>query len=397
MAQRSVAFGILVAAFLAALPAAPALARATKFASSSSASASTEHRHAAELRRLDRALTELHAKRDGPPGIAVVVQRGRRLTLRSAGVADVRSDAPLGGEDHMRLASVSKAFSGAAALSLVARHRLSLDDTLGKWLPTAPPSWSAITLAELLHHTSGIPDFGPTPAFQEALRRSLLSAPPPAQLYSYVAGEGPTFTPGTQYHYSNTDNVLVGLMIEAATGHSYESELQTLVFAPLGLTRTTLPRGAAMPTPLIHGYQVAPPEPAEDVSELFAAGWSWAAGGIVSTPLETNTFVRAYVRGALTDSATHAAQFSFVPGNSEPPGPGTNSAGLALFRYRTPCGTVFGHTGNTPGYTQFMAATADGSRSVVVSVNAQITPRESPARFDELRRIYGLAVCAALT
>jgi D-alanyl-D-alanine carboxypeptidase len=73
-----------------------------------------------------------------------------------------------------------------------------------------------------------------------------------------------------------------------------------------------------------------------------------------------------------------------------------NSAGLALFRYETTCGTVYGHTGNTAGYTQFIAATADGRRSVVVSINGQITPERDEERFAELRRIYELAVCAAL-
>ena len=91
----------------------------------------------------------------------------------------------------------------------------------------------------------------------------------------------------------------------------------------------------------------------------------------------------------------HRAQFTFRPGDSDPPGPGRNSVGLGIFRYPTRCGTVYGHTGNTSGYTQFAAATRDGSRSVVVSVNSQITPATNPDRFPELRRIYTLAVCAA--
>ena len=69
---------------------------------------------------------------------------------------------------------------------------------------------------------------------------------------------------------------------------------------------------------------------------------------------------------------------------------------MALFRYQTRCGVVFGHTGNTPGYTQFVASTRDGRRSTVVSVNAQITPSSNPKRFADLREIDTLAVCAAL-
>ena len=67
-----------------------------------------------------------------------------------------------------------------------------------------------------------------------------------------------------------------------------------------------------------------------------------------------------------------------------------------MFRYVTRCGTVYGHTGNTAGFTQFVAATRDGKRSTTVSVNAQITPKSDPARFADLRRLFTLAVCAAL-
>jgi D-alanyl-D-alanine carboxypeptidase len=189
----------------------------------------------------------------------------------------------------------------------------------------------------------------------------------------------------------------VGLMAAAATGKSYVRELRQRVLGPLRLHHTSLPRGAALPAPYIHGYDVAPPQPPTDVSHLFAAGWAWASGGIVSTPRDANTFIRAYVRGATTSPSARRAQFTFRAGSSEPPGPGKNSAGLAIFRYQTRCGTVYGHTGSiTAGYTQFVAASKNGKRSVVVSVNAQITPDNHPARFRELRQIDTLAVCAAL-
>jgi D-alanyl-D-alanine carboxypeptidase len=136
----------------------------------------------------------------------------------------------------------------------------------------------------------------------------------------------------------------------------------------------------------------------EDYSEIVAAGWSWASGGIVSTPSDLNEFIRGYVGGELFDRRTRAQQRRVLEGgSSEPPGPGYNSAGLAVFRYQTKCGTVWGHTGNTPGYTQFMAASPDGSRSVVASVNEQLTPiAGAPGAFDALRRAEGKAVCAAL-
>jgi D-alanyl-D-alanine carboxypeptidase len=351
---------------------------------------------AAADKALDAAIDRLVAQSNGPPGIAVVVQRDATPVLHSAGTSVEGSTTPIQLDDHLRLASVAKAFSGATALSVVASGELSLDDTIGQKLPTLPAAWADVTLGELLHHTSGIPDFSQTKAFAQAVSASLLVPPPHSELLSYVATDSLLFEPGTKYAYSNSDNIAAALMIEAATGHTYEEELATRVLQPLGLTETSLPDDAALPAPFAHGYDLSTPGSAEDVSSLFAAGWSWASGGVVATPADANRFVRGYVTGTTTNPATHSAQFTFVKGSSEPPGPGTNRAGLAVFQYKTPCGTVYGHTGNTPGYTQFIAATNDGGRSVSVSVNAQITPKSNAKRFRELRAVYGLAVCAAL-
>jgi D-alanyl-D-alanine carboxypeptidase len=296
----------------------------------------------------------------------------------------------------MRLASVAKAFSGAAALSLVGDGSLSLDDTVGAKLPDQPAAWADVTVAQLLQHTSGVPDFSQSKEFQQAVVASLDVAPPPAQLLSYVASEPLEFTPGTEYRYSNSDNVLVGLIVQAVSGSPYEDLLAARVYGPLRLANTSLPAGVDIPSPFVHGYAIDPPAAPEDVTQAFAAGWAWASGGIVSTPQDANRFVRGYASGKTTTAKAQAAQYRFRPGSSQPPGPGTNSAGLALFRYQTRCGVVFGHTGNTAGFTQFIASTRDGRRSTVVSVNAQITPSSNEKRFAELRTIYTLAVCAAL-
>jgi D-alanyl-D-alanine carboxypeptidase len=346
---------------------------------------------------LDQAIARLVATHGGPPGVAVVVDRRGRVELHSGGVADLATGAGARLDDRMRVASVAKAFSGATALSLVARGRLSLDATIGERLPMLPRAWWPVTLAQLLGHTSGIPDFSASPAFLDAVRASLEKAPQPVDLLRFVFDRGLEFRPGTKYEYSNSDNIVVGLMVEAATGRSYPSVLDDRVADALGLSRTTLPDGPSLRAPFIHGYEFDPPATYTDVSQLVAAGWSWASGGVVSTPRDLDRFIRAYVRGRFTDQASRTRQFTFVPGgSSEPPGPGTNSAGLALFRYETRCGTVYGHTGNTSGYTQFAAATRDGSRSVTVSLNAQITPKTDPALFLQVRQLFELATCAAL-
>jgi D-alanyl-D-alanine carboxypeptidase len=241
---------------------------------------------------------------------------------------------------------------------------------------------------------SGNPDL-----FDDALA-SPAQAPPPEDLLRYayeLNHKKPLFTPGTQYKYSNTDNIAVGLMVEDATGRSYEGQLQDQVYGPLGLRRTALPVGPNLGKPFIHGYDLSE-QPPEDVSESFAAGWLWAAGGIVSTPADLNTFIRGYVKGRLYDLGTRAQQRKVVEGGtSDPLGPGKNSAGLGIFRYQTRCGTVWGHTGNIFGFTQFMAASPDGKRSATVSINAQITPPVGdPDAFAAFRRAEVRAVCAAL-
>jgi D-alanyl-D-alanine carboxypeptidase len=348
---------------------------------------------------LDRALKDLVAMRGGPPGVIAVVQRGENREVHAFGVRNIKSDLPMRVDARMRLASTSKAFSGAVALSLVSKKVLSLDDTLGERLRGLPDAWSGITLRQLLNHTSGLPNFTEDPDFLAALGASPKDPPPPRRLLTYVEEDPLNFQPGTDYEYSNSDNVAVALMVEAATGRSYEEQLQKQVFGPLGLRNTGLPRGANLKAPFIHGYDNDPSKrPPQDLSEVLASGWVWASGGMVSTPADFNTFVRGYVGGELFDLRTRFKQRRVVEGgSSDPPGPGKNSAGLGIFRYETRCGTVWGHTGNYPGYTQFMAASANGNRSVTVSVNEQLSPVQgAPNVFDALRRAEGLAVCAAL-
>lgn len=349
--------------------------------------------------KLQGELNALVRMPSGPPGAIAIVQRGGRETVYSAGVAELGTSTPVTAADHMRIASTSKAFSGAVALALVARHRLSLDDTIARLLPSLPKAWGEVTLRELLDHTSGLEDFSDDPAFLDYLVKNLHATPSPTFILHFIADTKPRFTPGTAYRYSNTDNFVIALMAEAATRRSYTQLLARYVLRPLALGGTSLPSSFAMPSPYLHGYDLNPP-PAEDVSELVSAAYAWASGGIVSTPADLTRFIRAYAAGRLFSPAVRAAQLEFVPGNSEPIGPGINSAGLGIFRYRTPCGTVYGHTGNTSGYTQFMAAGTDGRASVTVSISEQATNKSKTEAlrnvFARLRALESDAVCLAL-
>lgn len=340
-------------------------------------------------RRLDRAMERLVSRENGPPGAISVVQRGGQLTVHRAGEAQVGTGAAPRKRMHMRIASTAKAFSGYVALSLVSEGKLALDDTIGEIRPDLPAAWHGATLRALLQHTAGIPDFTGSPDFAAAVAANPLDPPPPEQLLSFVADRPLEPSAGT-YKYSNSDNVIVGLMVESVLGSAYTKEIQQYVTVPLDLGRTYLYSAPSVAEPTIRGYDVGDGTgPPEDVTNLVDfGGWAWASGGVVSTPANLNRFIRAYVSGvARLDPG------DFIQGaHSEPRGPGRNAAGLAVFRYETDCGTVYGHTGSILGYTQFMAATANGRRSVTFSINAQYADDLLPA----LRRAEERAVCAAL-
>ncbi len=341
-----------------------------------------------------RGLQGLVAAPGGPPGAIATLYRGGKLTTLATGRADVnRRGAPRAG-DHMRIASVAKAFSGAVALNLVRAGKLSLDDTIARVLPTMPGAWGRVTLRELLNHTSGLPDYTKSKGFAKHVARDPRGFVSPATIIGWVRRDPLVFRPGSRYEYSNTDNIVVGLMVESATGRTYASELRRIVFRPAHLSRSSLPTKVAMPSPFIHGYETEAGAEPQDVSEALSPSGAWASGGIVSTPANLNAFIRADLGLRFFDRAEQAQQMRWWPGGeSSPPGPGRNSAGLALFRYRTRCGTVYGHTGNFPGYTQFAAATADGSRAVTTTLNI---PAPTGRLLARLRAVQTAAVCDLL-
>ncbi|WP_329625280.1 beta-lactamase family protein [Streptomyces sp. NBC_01255] len=347
---------------------------------------------------LQKQLNDLVRTAGGPPGVIALLRQGDRTKAYRAGVADTSTGRPPRPSDHMRIASVAKAFSGAVALRLVDRHKLDLDDTIGELLPSQPAAWHQVSLRQLLSHTSGLPDFSTAPAFLDILREDPRHQFDSRRLLDFIADKELLFPPGSKYEYSNSDNIAVALMAEAVTGQRYERLLDELVYRPLDLRRTSLPEGYRLPKPYLHGYDVTPPAPPEDISEVLGASGVWASGGIVSTPKDLNAFVRAWAggRGFLKEE-TRRQQRTFIPGAaSEPAGPGVNAGGLAIFRYTTRCGTVYGHTGNFPGYTQLAVGTADGKRALTFSINTQTSKSVKPDLLAKVRAVQEDFVCALL-
>lgn len=357
--------------------------------------------HAGDEARPDRALQrgiqKLVDTAGGPPGVIAVLRRGDRSEVYRAGVADVRTGSAPRATDHMRLASVSKAYSGAVALRLVDQGRLKLDTTIGERLPALPAAWCKVTLRQLLNHTSGLPDFTESTEFRRILGTDPHHVFDSRKLLDFVADEPLVFPAGARYQYSNSDNIAAALMAEAATGRRYEDLLKQLVHQPLNLRQTSLPQGFRLPRPYRHGYAVDAPAPPVDVTELFGSSGVWASGAVVATPDDLTAFIRGYAGGGLLSPRTRKQQLTFVPGGaSEPAGPGVNAAGLAIFRYTTRCGVLYGHTGNTAGYTQLAAATADGRRSLTFSITTQVSKSIKPALLARVRAVQEDFACALL-
>ncbi|MEU6955729.1 serine hydrolase domain-containing protein [Streptomyces sp. NPDC045714] len=346
-----------------------------------------------ELRRGLQAIVDTPG---GPPGAIAVLTAGGRSEVYRAGTSQLGTGRPPRTTDHMRIASTAKAFSGSVALQLAERGALRLDDTLGRQLPRLPAAWHRVTLRQLLNHTSGLPDYTEAPTFIAELTADPRRRFDSRRLLDYVAGDPLRFEPGSAYRYSNSDNIAVALMAEAATGQRYEKLLAELVYRPLGLRDTSLPQGYRLPDPYLHGYAVEPPDAPEDVSTVLGASGVWASGGIVSTPRDLGAFIRGYAGGLGLGPEVRRQQLSFVEGSSEPAGPGRNRAGLAVFSYTTRCGTVYGHTGNFPGYTQFAAGTKDGKRSLTVSLTSQVNSSTNPRLLATLRELQKDFVCRLL-
>jgi D-alanyl-D-alanine carboxypeptidase len=343
---------------------------------------------------VQRGLEQLVEAPGGPPGAIATIYRNGKLTVLRAGRADVRRKGAPKATDHMRIASVAKAFNGAVALNLIGAGRFGLDDTIGQRFAGMPPAWGTVTVRQMLNHTSGLPDYTQSKGFAKQAEKDPRGYVSPQKIISWVSHDPLEFAPGSKYEYSNTDNIVVGLLATMTTREPYAEVLKQIVFDPAKLSQTSFPTQVALPTPFIHGYLVSPGEKPEDASTLLSPSGAWASGAVVSTPKDLNTFIRSYLGLKFFDRAQQTQQMQFVPGGeSSPPGPGKNSAGLALFRYKTRCGTVYGHTGNFPGYVQWAAATEDGSRAVTTSLNI---PAPSGKLLAQLRNLQTTAVCALL-
>lgn len=334
----------------------------------------------------------------GVPAAAVVITTPRHTENLSDGYANIERKFPrMRLRERWRVGGVSKAYTAAVVFRLVEGGVLGLGDTVAEWLPGLLPAGGAITVEQLLGQTSGLVDYTTTDAFIAAITPSTKVDLPPQTLVGFVAGLPLLFAPGSAYAYSNTNAIVLGLIVEAATGTSFANELATQVTDPLHLQRTALPDVPDLVRPRTRGYDfpVRGAGNPRDVTRAYSPSLAWTTGSVVSTALELGRFLRARMAGRIFGpSLVETSIATLRPGDSTPKGPGRNSVGLGIFEYRIAgCGTLYGHTGEYPGYRAYAATTRSGQRSVVVLVNVTNLSTEQEQRLDELWR---LASCRAL-
>jgi len=300
--------------------------------------------------------------RSGTPGALVYVRTPTATRAGVAGWADRDAHVSMRAADRYRIASVTKAFVSVVILQLEAEGKLDIDDPVEKWLPGLVPNGSAISLRRLMNHTSGLFDYTEDHPFADAVFATPSRQWAPRELLAVAFAHPPNFAPGTNWSYSNTNYVVLGLVAEAATGKPLGQSLQERIFTPLGLTSTSFPLTIELGPDFVHGYvRLATGAALTDVAPLLSPSWGWAAGAIVSNAPDVTLFYRALLTGKLVP----LAQLKEME-QTDPLGA---TYGLGISTAVTACGRAYGHDGDFAGWRNAVYATASGKREAVVMVN----------------------------
>ncbi|MFH8368331.1 serine hydrolase domain-containing protein [Streptomyces sp. NPDC018031] len=322
------------------------------------------------------------AVESGVPGVIAQARTGRTTWTGRAGTADLRTGEPRRAGDRYRAGSITKTFVATVMLQLRAEGRLSLDDTVDHWLPGLVRGnghdGRRITLRQILNHTSGIHSYTEDPDFRRVafgtdFLRHRYDTWTPRRIVELAMSHRPYFAPGGGWHYSDTNYVLAGMVIERATGHSYAQEIERRILRPLRLDATTLPgTGSRLPRPSGRGYSKltgtlgGPAEPGSVTYDVTALNPSLAgaAGEMVSTTGDLNRFYTALLSGEILRPRELAEMTTTVPVG------GTRfSYGLGLMKYESSCGPLWGHNGGIQGSVSDSLATPDGEHALSFNFN----------------------------
>ncbi|MFF7457158.1 serine hydrolase domain-containing protein [Kitasatospora sp. NPDC008115] len=306
--------------------------------------------------------------------LAEIRLAGRTQWRGAAGTADLATGQPARSDGRFRIGSVTKTFVSTVVLQLAGEGRLRLEDPVERHLPGVVPNGSAITVRQLLNHTSGLFNYTEDPRFlinneaelqDFAYGRWRYRDYRAEQLAAVSAEHPPYFAPGQGWHYSNTNYVLAGMIIRKVTGHTWQREVERRIVRPLHLDDTEFPGSeTGLGGPHAHAYLDMPAGPA-DITRLNPSVVD-AAGNGISTTTDLNRFHAALFGGRLLRPAEMTALTDTVP-----TGPEAGHYGLGVVRIDLGpgCEPAWGHDGGLPGWSTLLLGSRDGRRQFALSQN----------------------------
>ncbi len=315
------------------------------------------------VQRLDSLARYWVEQRQFAVGIAAAVVRGNdTLLLRTYGRADVEWDVPLPLDAMFEMGSVTKQFTAVAVLQLRDSGRLSLDDSITRWLPDFDTRGHPVTLRHLLTHTSGLGDFTEAPEFGNLTTNHRL---PRDSAYALQQRQPRQFAPGELQIYNNSGFWLLGLVVERASGMTYENYIEQRIFAPLGMTRSMYCNSMENVPRRAHGYFVWRDRTIQRAWTV-AHTWPFAAGSVCSTVGDMVTWLRALHGGRVLSPASYA-EF-ITPARLNDGTPIRYSMGLQVGPDAR--GLVYlGHGGRGPGFWVEAGWYPESQMAVVVLIN----------------------------
>lgn len=283
-------------------------------------------------------------------GVIALVRIADETRVVTDGWADRSAREPMRRDHRFQIASVTKTMIAALVMRLVEEQILRLDDPVARWLPGVLPQGRRTTIEHLLSHQSGLFDY-------TELDPPVESTPYDAMdLVAAAVREPLAFAPGTGSDYSNTNYIVLGLVIEKSTGQPLTKVLERLIFEPAGMEHSTLGMADVPPGSFARGYDGRRDVTITDLAPI-------ASGGVVSTVDDVSRFLQALTDGTLV------SQSSLDVMTAEISAPDGLPYGLGGGPTRLPCGTAWGHDGGLPGYSTFAYTMLGEDRAAVVFVN----------------------------
>lgn len=312
------------------------------------------------------------------PGVVMLISLPEQGTwVGASGFSDRAMQTPLHPDDRFRIASITKTFVATVVLQLVQEGTLRLDDTVERWVPGLVPNGHVITIRHLLSHTSGLYDYLDGAFEHRYFAQNPLRVWRPLELVRHGVAHNPYFAPGEpgRWKYSNTNYVLLGMIIERSTGSTLAHELRSRLFVPLGLHQTFLEDYEDIPGGFVHGY-------IGSGDYTYASLSTWAAGGIVSNATDLATFAQALFTGRLLNPEMMDQMLAFTDLSGYPVyglGVARNVEEFALATQgvmpspsRYPL--IYGHTGGLSGFKSVVGYLPDRRITVVVLMNQMSVP-----------------------